>query len=190
MMIKRFSMWLYRVSTGRITLFCLVIFLLFSILVLPSQMAKVDAFGEDVGSPDLSLFYSPQDLYNMAEAYGEEGREAYIQARFTFDLIFPILYTLFLTMAISWLFIRGVSPYSWLRITNIVPVIGMVFDYLENISASLVIGHYPAQTAIIDSLAPIFTLLKWVFIAGAFLLLVAGVALALARWMDRRSRAR
>jgi hypothetical protein len=187
-MIKRFSTWLYRVSTGRITLFCLVIFLLFSILVLPSQMAKAENVGEDLGSPDLSLFYTPQDLYKMAEAYGDEGREAYIQARFTFDLIFPIIYTLFLTTAISWLFVRAISPYSWLRITNIVPVLGMIFDYLENLSTSIVMVRYPAQTAVIDSLASVFTLLKWVFIAGAFVLFVVGIVLAVSRWVNRRSR--
>jgi hypothetical protein len=187
-MIKRFSIWLYRVSTGRITLICLIIFFLFSALVLPAQTAGADTFGEDVGSPDLSFFYTAQDLYDMAEAYGADGREAYIRARFTFDLIWPVMYTLFLTTAISWLFVRAISPYSWLRITNLVPILGMVFDYLENISTSIVMGRYPAQTAIIDSLAPFFTLLKWVFIVGAFVLLMAGVALAVSRWVDRRSR--
>ena len=54
-MIKRFSMWLYRVSTGKITLICLIIFLLFSALVLPAQTTGADALGEDVGSPDLSF---------------------------------------------------------------------------------------------------------------------------------------
>ena len=189
-MIKRFSIWLYRVSTGKITLICLIIFLLFSALVLPAQTAGADALGEDVGSPDLSFFYTTQDLYDMAEGYGEEGREAYIRARFTFDLIWPVMYTLFLTTAISWLFIRAISPYSWLRMTNFVPILGMIFDYLENLSTSIVMARYPAQTAIIDSLAPFFTLFKWIFIAGSFVLLVVGVALALARWVDRRGRAR
>jgi hypothetical protein len=188
-MIKRFSLWLYRVSTGRSTLFCLIIFLFFSVLVLPGQSTKANVYGEDVGSPDLSLFYTAQELYDMAEAYGEEGRQAYIQERFTFDLIWPIMYTLFLTTAISWLFIRAISPYSWLRITNLVPILGMIFDYLENISTSLVMGRYPAQTAIIDSLATIFTLLKWVFIVGAFILLMAGVALAVSSWVNRRGKA-
>jgi hypothetical protein len=71
---------------------------------------------------------------------------------------------------------------------NVVPILGMVFDYLENISTSLVMGRYPAQTAIIDSLAPVFTLLKWVFIGGAFALLVVGVAMVLTRFVARRGR--
>jgi hypothetical protein len=187
-MIKRFSMWVYRASTGKITLFFTLIFLLFSALVLPFQMGDSATSAEGVGSPDLSLFYSAQDLYNMAETYGKDGRAAYIQARFTFDLIWPILYTLFLTTAISWLFIRAVSPYSWLRMTNLVPILGMAFDYLENLSTSLVMGRYPAKTMVIDSLAPVFTLLKWFFIAGAFVLLMVGVVLAAIRWMNRRSR--
>lgn len=177
-MLKRLSLWLYRTSTGKIVLFSLVIFLLFSALVLPSQTAESNIYSKNVGSPDLSFFYSAQDLYTMAEAYGEEGRNAYIRERFTFDLIWPIMYTLFLTTTISWLFVRAISPYSWLRLTNLVPVVGMVFDYLENLSTSLVMGRYPTQIAVIDSLAPVFTFLKWVFIVGAFVLLLVGVVTA------------
>jgi hypothetical protein len=187
-MIKHFSMWLYRVSTGRIALFSLIVFVLFTALVLPGQTAAADTYSEGVSSPDLSFYYTSQDLYAMAEAYGEEGRAAYIQARFTFDLIFPILYTLFLTTAISWLFVRAISPYSWLRITNVVPILGMIFDYLENLSTSVVMGRYPAKTAVIDSLAPFFTLLKWVFIGGAFVLFITGIALAMSRWLNRQRK--
>ena len=185
-MIKRFSIWIYRVSTGRVAISCFVLFLLFSLLVLPGQTQGANAYSEGVGSPDLSFFYTAQNLYDMAEAYGEAGRQSYIQARFTFDLIWPIMYALFLTTSISWLFIRGISPYSWFRITNIVPILGMVFDYLENISTSIVMGRYPNQTAGLDSLASIFTLLKWVFIAGSLVLLVSGAVLAIARWVNRR----
>ena len=189
-MIKRLSMWFYRVSTGKATLFGLVIFLTFTILVLPSQAAISDTYGEGISSPDLSFFYSAKDLYAMAEAYGAEGRDAYIRAHFTFDLIWPIIYTFFLTTTISWLFIRSVSPYSWLRITNLAAILGMIFDYLENISTSIVMGRYPAHTAIVDSLASIFTMLKWIFIAGAVILLVASAALAVTRWLQRRSKFR
>jgi hypothetical protein len=190
MMIKRFSMWLYRVSTGKVTLLCFALFLLFSLLALPGQTAGADTYGEGIGSPDLSFFYSAQDLYDMAEAYGEAGRAAYIQARFTFDLVWPVMYTIFLATVISWVFVRAISPYSWVRISNIFPILGMIFDYLENISTSIVMGRYPIQTGILDSLASIFTLLKWVFLAASFILLVVGLGLAVARWVERRGRSR
>jgi hypothetical protein len=144
---------------------------------------------EDVGSPDLSFFYSPADLYRMAEAYGPPGRRAYIRQRFTFDVAWPIVYTLFLTTAISWLFRRTFPTESRWQLANVAPVAGALLDYLENLSTSLVMARYPARTPVVDVLAPAFTFAKWVFVGGSFVLLVVGIGGAL--WhVTRRGRTR
>ena len=184
----RISDWLSQVSTGWMALAGLVIFLLFSALVLPRQSAAAEEVAGGAGSPDTSIFYSPADLYQMAEAYGEEGRSAYIRARFTFDVIWPLVYTLFLGTAISWLFGRAFASDSRLQRANLAPVLGALFDYLENVSTSLVMLRYPDQTAVVDVLAPVFTLLKWVFVGGSFVLLSAGVVAVLWHWLRNRNR--
>ena len=76
----KLSNWIYRISRGWLAVVSLVIFLLFSTLVLPSQAAKASTISEQVGSPDMSFFYTPNALYEMAEAYGEQGRTEYIRA--------------------------------------------------------------------------------------------------------------
>ena len=88
----------------------LVIFLLFTALVLPKGSSQAALETNASGSPDLSLFYSVDKLYQMADAYGETGRDAYIRARFTFDLIWPLVYTLFLATAISWVYQMAFTP--------------------------------------------------------------------------------
>ena len=108
---KRISDWLRRISTGWVALAALLIFLLFSALVLPQQATKAEKETGSPDSPDMSFFYSPSDLYEMAEAYGEQGRKAYVEARFTFDLIWPLVYTLFLATAISWVFGRAFGEF-------------------------------------------------------------------------------
>jgi hypothetical protein len=178
---------LYRFSSGWVTLAALVIFALFTALVLPGQAADADPGREAVGSPDLSLFYTPGELYRMAEAYGEAGRAAYIRARFSFDLVWPLLYTFFLTTAISWLFGRAFPPGSRWRYANLAPVIAILLDYLENISTSLVMYRYPATSGLVASLAPFFTLFKWIFVGGSFLLLLVGLAAAFWRWRAGRT---
>lgn len=185
---KRISDWLSQVSTGWVALAGLVIFLLFSALVLPRQSAAAEEVAGGAGSPDTSISYSPADLYQMAEAYGEEGRSAYIRARFTFDVIWPLVYTLFLGTAISWLFGKAFAADSRLQRANLAPVLGALFDYLENVSTSLVMLRYPDQTAVVDVLAPVFTLLKWVFVGGSFVLLSAGVVAVLWHWLRKRNR--
>jgi len=184
-MIKKFSSWLYRVSTGKRALFSLLCFVVFSALILPGQSAGAEEYSADVGSPDLSFFYSAEELYNMAEVYGEEGREAYIQARFTFDLLWPIVYMIFLTTAISWLFVQAVPTYSGFRSMNLIPILAMLFDYLENISTSLVMWRYPEKIVGVADIAPIFTFLKWTLLTVVILSLVLGVVFRIRRRFKR-----
>ena len=177
-MAKRISDLLRRVSTGWVALSALLIFLLFSALVLPQQATKAEQEIGSSDSPDTSFFYAPSDLYRMAEEYGERGRKAYVEARFTFDLVWPLVYTLFLTTGISWVFSRAFAPDSRWQRANLAPLLGAVFDYLENLATSLVMLRYPEQTAVVDALAPVFTALKWLFLGVSFLLLFGGVAVA------------
>jgi hypothetical protein len=175
-MCRKLSDWLRRVSKGWVALSALVISLLFFALVLPGQAASAERDTGGAGSPDMSFFYSPGDLYRMAEAYGEQGRQAYVRARFTFDVVLPLVYTLFLVTAISWVNARAFPPDSLWQRANLVPVLGALFDYAENVSTSLVMLRFPAQTPVIDLLAPLFTLVKWVFVTGSFGLLFIGEA--------------
>jgi len=187
-MINRFSDWLRAVSSGWVTLAALLIFVLFSALVLPGQSTAADEVAGNAGSPDMSFFYTPDDLYRMAEAYGETGRRGYVRARFTFDLIWPVVYTLFLVTAISCAFGRAFAPDSRWQRANLLPVLGAVFDYVENISTSVVMLRYPEPTALLDLLAPVATGLKWLSLGVSFLLLAAGITIAIWRWGQQRRR--
>jgi hypothetical protein len=184
-MVKRLSVWMHRISTGWVTLAALVVFLLFTALVLPTQSAS-SAGTEGAGSPDLAFFYTPAELYGMAEAYGAEGRVAYVRARATFDVVWPLVYLAFLATAISWLSRRAFGSGSWWQRANLVPVLGVLFDLLENVSTSIVMLRYPTRTAVIDLLAPVFTAVKWVFVGGSFVLLLLGILVAL--WRRARGK--
>lgn len=185
--LRNISDFIYQYSNGWISLGSFVLFLLFSILVLPAQASKTEVFSGDSGTPDQSFYYSSEDLYRMAESYGLEGRSSYIQARFTFDLIWPILYTLFLTTSISWVYARILSMDNTLRLVNVLPCLGILFDYLENIFAALIMYRYPLPTSIIDSLTPIFTMLKWLMISCSFFVLILGLLILLLNWYQRKN---
>jgi hypothetical protein len=186
LMLKQVSEWMHRVSNGRITLLALVIFLLFTALVLPGQASQAEANTGNARSPDMSFYYSANDLYRMAEAFGKEGREAYVRARFTFDVIWPLVYTIFLCTGISWIYRRVFSPGSLWQLANLVPVFGALFDYLENISTSLVMIRYPNPTVLVDALAAVFTMTKWIFVTSSFILLLTGAGVGI--WQLLRPR--
>jgi hypothetical protein len=186
----RLSNWLYHISTGWVTLAALTIFLLFGALVLPQQAARAEEETGSGRSPDTSLFYTPQELYQMAEAYGPEGRSYYIRARFTFDLIFPLVYLFFLVTTISWIYDRAFAGGSLWRLANLFPVLGALFDYLENISTSIVMARFPDRTPVVDTLAPVFTFVKWFFVGGSFVVVTVGLVAWAVRWMEARKSRR
>lgn len=163
---------LYKLSSNAITFLALLVFLIFSVLFLPSQTALADRYSQGSGSPDTSLFYTPAALTSMAEKYGIDGRAAYVKARLTFDLAFPIIYTFFLVTSISWMAQRVLSPAHFLRTGNILPFYALLFDLLENTCTALVFSRFPTQLPFIAALAPFFTLMKWICVGSSFTLLI------------------
>lgn len=181
-MLKRLSDWLYRTATARLAALSLIVFLAFSLVVLPGQAASARELGGGAGSPDTTFVYTPADLYRMAEAYGADGRAAFLKARWGFDVAWPLVYTSFLAMGASWLLGRALPAGDRRRLWNLLPVLAMALDVAENTGTSLVMLRYPAQTPVIDLLAPLFTTTKWLAVVGSIvLLLVALVAARMAR---------
>jgi len=169
---KKISDWINTISSGWVALICLAIFLLFSALILPNQAEAANVYSGEVGSPDTSFFYSAEELYQFAEAYGSKGRSDYVRAQLTFDVVWPLVYLVFLTTAISWATQKyGKMGRFWQRL-NLVPVFGLLFDYLENGAAAVVMARYPETTPLLPTLAGILTALKWIFIGGSFAILV------------------
>lgn len=173
-MLNTISKWFYKVSNTWIAAGALLIFALFSIFILPGQAEKSEDYSDASGSPDLSFYYTPDFLYDLAESYGEQGRSEYVRARFTFDIIWPLIYFFFLTTAISWVFSRVFKPDSRVRPANLLPLFAILFDLLENISTSLVMYQFPARTPLIAWFAPIFTSTKWLLVAASILALISG----------------
>lgn len=183
---KSLSSWIRKISKGWVALASLTIFILFTALVLPEQASLAESATGSEKSPDMSFIYTSDDLYQLAQAYGEGGRLSYVKARFSFDLIWPVVYMIFLTTLISWLFERVFRLGSLWQLANLVPLFGMIFDYLENISTSVVMIRYPNPTAVVDILAPIFTFTKWLLVGGSFVLLLLGFIVGIWHLISRK----
>lgn len=166
---QKTSNWLLRISTTWLMITSLLVMVAFMIFVLPAQAANAARQSGSERSPDTSFIYSPEDLYQMAEEYGETGRQAYIRARWTFDLVFPLVYTAFLAFGISW-FVQRLSGWApaW-RFSNLLPILGGIFDLLENTATSLSLAAYPARPGLILFSASLFTPIKWVLVSASFI---------------------
>lgn len=185
---KKLSRFFYKFSNGWITLAALLIFILFAIFILPGFSEESARYANGMGSPDTTLFYSGADLYSMAEAYGEEGRQAFIDMRWTMDLAFPLIYTLFLVTSASWLLRRVIPSNSKLRLLNLFPLAAFILDLLENSATSLVMMRFPERCLFGQGLAPIFSPLKWLAVAGSFLLILWAAVNYLVKRLKKHTR--
>lgn len=137
---------------------------------------------------DLKLFYSPAQAYATLTAYGEQGRALYRIVELTGDLLFPIIYTLLLTLSSSLLFKQAFSPDSRLQRLPLYIYPVWLFDLLENICIVTLVSRFPNQLPGLVYVTQLFTLLKFAFAGYGMLLLAWGAARVLVRRMGRSSR--
>lgn len=136
-------------------------------------------------TPDTSFIHSSKNLYEIARRYCIYVRSAYIDLRWTFDVVWPLLYTSVLvlwTVKLSdFIFKKNRFKYLYL-----LPLISMGFDFMENVGASIVMYRYPKKTLFIDSMTPIMTLLKWVTVVGSLTVVICLMVLALKKRLKQR----
>ena len=163
-MFNRLSLWIVRISSGWVVLISVLIMILFMVFVLPNQAEQSKEYSGF--SPDTTFLYHPTKLISAAEAYGPEGRQAYIHSRWTFDLVFPLVYVGFLAVGISWF----LNQHDNRKIghLNLLPLAAGVFDYLENTATTVVMAIYPKVSYLTAYLASGFTLVKWIFVYASF----------------------
>ncbi len=106
----------------------------------------------------------------MAKSYGPQGRQAYIFLRWTFDVVWPLVYTIFLVMWTMKLasYVKG---RRWIQSLYLLPILGMILDFLENTGATIVMIRYPKSSGVIAKITPLVTLLKWTTISASFILI-------------------
>ena len=178
-MLTNLSNTLRKYANGWLVLLFLVGEIFFNAVILPAQQAKIEAGSGGVGPIDLQFFYTPEKVYSMVASYGDAGRASYRLFELTGDILYPIVYTLFFSLAITWLFQRGFASNSSVHKYNVVPFGAWLFDLLENLGIVTMLSVYPSMPALLAWAAAIFTLLKWLFILPTAILLLIGLAMAL-----------
>jgi hypothetical protein len=143
-----------------------VLALLIILFVLGTQAftARRDALGYQNQVLDARTFYNPDDVQKLMEALGPQGRNLFAITELTLDLIFPFVYGGLLALLLVRLYDRRVARYL-----VIVPIIGIAFDLLENITAATLAWTYSRQPSPLAWAGAVFTLVK--FVAGLVALL-------------------
>lgn len=159
--------YILRKSSKKILMISSVIFIFFMIVVLPRVSEYTEEKSGTTLSPDTSLIYSSEDLFEMADIYGETGREAYIFLRLSFDIVWPIVYLLFL-VACTAVLLNNLNLNGKFKYLILLPFIGVIFDFVENISSIIVMYRYPIEAIFFANIAPIATFIKWITLGVSF----------------------
>ncbi len=177
-MFARLSHLLHRFAKGWLILLLAVLDVLFNTAILPRMQASLEAGSGGVGPIDLKLFYTPEQVNTMIAAYGDAGRAAYRTFELTGDILYPIVYTLFFGLLLSWLLQRAFVSNSRARLLNVVPLGAWFFDLLENIGIVLMLSMYPATSTLLAGTTAVFTLIKWMFAIATLVLILFALVLA------------
>jgi hypothetical protein len=177
-MLNKISETLKKYANGWLILLFFAGEMFFNAVVLPNQQAKIEATSGGTGPIDLQFFYTPEKVYAMIAAYGETGRADYRLFELTGDIIYPIIYTIFFALLITWLFQRGFAPDSPMQKWNVIPLGGWLFDLLENLGIVTMLSVYPSTPAALAWITALFTLVKWLFAGATIVLILIGFVMA------------
>jgi hypothetical protein len=157
---QKFHAW----TTGWRVLFLFILDVLMMGYIMPVASGILALAANNSVLPlDMLFFYTPAEAFAMLEKYGAAGRALYMKIELTADLLYPIIYTLFFGLLISWLFQRAFSPDNKMQKWNAAPVGAWFFDLLENIGIVSLLAIYPSQPAALAWLTMLLGLIKWAF---------------------------
>ena len=110
----------------------------------------------------------------MIAAYSPEVRSAYRTFELTGDIAYPIIYTLFLSLAISWCFKRSYPSDSSMQQYNVIPFGTWLLDLFENLGIVAMLSAFPSTPAILAWATTVFTFFKCMFVLASIIFLLIG----------------
>lgn len=147
---------------GKLVLITFTIFLIAIFILLPMMQNDIINNTGSAITPDTSFFYTANDLDVIANSYSSLGIGAYVRTRFTYDLAWPIIYTIFMLASIR-LFSRGYSKRTR-RIVTLMPIGAFIFDILENTLCSVFMLTYSKKYMPVAMMASYASMIKWTFV--------------------------
>ena len=184
-MLNKISQKFHAWTTGWRVMILLIAEMLMMFYIMPLAAGIMALAANNSVMPlDLMFFYTPAQAFEMMDKYGEAGRSIYLRIELTADIVYPIIYTLFFGLLLSWLFQRAFKPDSQVQKWNVMPVGAWLFDMLENVGIVSMLMMYPSQPAIMAWLTMLFGALKW----GFFVITMGLVLMALVRAALNRFR--
>jgi len=173
---KKVISFLQNVSSGKTVLFTIILTMAVYLFMLFYSIPKVESFAPKLALFDLSPSgYSYEHAILLLESLGKTGRNLYLSLQLPADFFYPGLFAISYSLLLNWVFKKSFNSKSNIFYLTFVPVIGGLFDYLENICILRMIKLFPDFPKQLVVVASTFTVIKSIFSTIFFFLLFGGI---------------
>ena len=117
--------------------------------------------------PDVLLYTSGAQVREFFTACGKGGRAAYQDMQIA-DLFYPAISGIFLAAALALVLTKLTGPGSRFVALAAVPLLGTIFDYLENAAAWVTMTAYPQDAGPVTDLLGVASIGKQLFTWAAW----------------------
>lgn len=128
---------------------------------------------------DLQPAFSAEGVYQRLTSFGEAGREAYLRMMLSMDMLFPLVFTAFLTLLALYAVGKRPPPPSVKLSLLLLPMGYLIPDLSENLSIAWLIQEYPNRHDGLASALGYITALKRVCMYAALFLPLMLLSLSL-----------
>lgn len=171
-----------RLSSARPLAVLTLLYILFPAIVLPPIEAQLKGFSGGFGPIDLKFTYTPAEVFQMVEAYGEAGRAYYRSIEMTVDILYPLAYTLFFGALITAILRRAFPNNQMVQRLALLTPLCFLLDMAENVGIITMLNQYPTLSELIAQITSLFTTAKWVAFGAIILTVLVGLLV----WAMRR----
>ena len=180
---SKLSEYIYKKSSIKNTLIFLGAFLILNLLAFPFFMNKI---GTENRILDLMFGYSSETAYQTISSLGYSSRVWYAWMLASVDMIYPIVYSIFLSIGISANYKNVIKKDSDWRMINILPALALLGDISENTNILIMLNNYPASINLAAHFASVSGMIKWSTVVVSMAVIVVGVFMNLRIWIKRR----
>lgn len=145
------------------------VWLYFTLQVFPSVEFPFE--NEELEILDVRLWYSAEDVFELFQSLGNQGRAIYLYQVAVIDMIYPLVYGFLLFLIIRLLSKR----YLFFKQHNVsvyFPLFAASVDVLENLNTVLMLYLFPKVIDILCVMGSIFSLSKWLLVVFSILIIM------------------
>jgi hypothetical protein len=159
-----------------VVLFTLILIFIGAFIISPTSPSnQLSQNSNGVGMLDAQFHYTAEKAYQMLTAYGAQGRELYLSRILPLDVLIPIVYSLFLAVAISFVFQRAFPPTGPIQYISLLPFAAAIADYIENVGVVSLLLVYPTHLDVVAAITSYFTSSKQIFFNISVVFLLIGI---------------